>query len=139
MGHLLSKQNLDNLFTSPRVFNMPAPQTATATASMTDAQMLGGVLEVNNGGSGATTLTTRTGTQIDSAFSGRLRVDDAFDLYVINVSTSANDALIIAVGTDVTLVGNNDIEEEDAIANSSSGLFRFRKTAANTFTMYRLA
>jgi hypothetical protein len=121
----------------PQVRNMPAPQTATTNATLSDAQMLSEILEATPSG-GTATYTTRTATQLEAAFSNRLEVGDSFDLIIINTSTSSGDNIILAMGSGMTLVGNNDIEEEDAVDNSSSGQFRFRKTAENTFSCYRI-
>ncbi len=117
----------------------PAPQTATTTATLTAAQMLGEVLRVDQGGSATTTQTTLTGTQLSAAFANRVEIGDSFDLFIINEDQTANTNFVLAMGTDITLVGNNDIEEEDAVANSSSGHFRFRNTAATTWDCLRLA
>ncbi len=123
----------------PPLRNTPAVQTATATATLTAAQMLGEVLNASNGGSGASTLTTLTGTELSAAFANRVNVGDSFDLYVLNSSTSANDLLTMAGGTGVTLIGDDEIEEMDAAANVSAGLYRFRNTAVNTWDMIRIA
>ena len=47
--------------------------------------------------------------------------------------------LATAVGITHVLVEDNDIEEEDAVENACSALFRFRNTAANTFDCLRLS
>ncbi len=123
----------------PPLRNTPAQQTATVTATLTAAQMLGEVLDCPAGSSATRTLTTLTGTQISAAFANRINVGDSFDLYVINSSTAGNDLVVMAGGTGVSTVGDLDIEEMDAAANVSSGLFRFRNTAANTWDMMRIA
>lgn len=123
----------------PPLRNTPARQTASATATLTAAQMLGEVLADDNSGSGAVTLTTLTGTQLTAAFANRVSVGDSFDLYVMNISTNANDLLTMAGGTGVTLVGDDQIEEMDAAGNVSAGLFRFRNTSPTTWDMLRIA
>lgn len=123
----------------PPLRNTPARQTATTTATLTTAQIMGEVLDCQAGGGATRTLTTPTGTQLSSAFSGRINVGDSFDLHVINSSTSGNDLVIMAGGTGVTTIGDLDIEEMDAAANVSAGVFRFRNTAANTWDMMRIA
>ena len=123
----------------PPLRNTPARQTATATATLTAAQMLGEVLVDNNVGSGAVTLTTLTGTQLTAAFANRVEVGDSFDLYVLNASTNANDLLTMAGGTGVTLVGDNQIEEMDSAGNVSAGLYRFRNTSPTTWDMIRIS
>jgi hypothetical protein len=112
-------------------------QTATATATLTTAQVLGGVL-VGNPSTTAATYTLPTGTAIDAAL-GNLKINSTFELTVINLGTSTG-LITVAVGTGITAVGNLVV----AITGSAAGvggaaLFRFRKTAANTFTVYRMA
>ncbi len=123
----------------PPLRNTPARKTATTTATLTAAQMLGEVLTVNQGGSGGTTQTTLTGTLLTAAFAGRVRVGDSFDLFIINISTDGSEDLVLAMGTGITLVGNNDVESESAVTNSASALFRFRNTAPTTWDCMRLA
>ena len=123
----------------PPLRNAPTPQTATVTATLTDAQMLGEILYVDQGAGATTTLTTPTGTQLSASFGGPVNVGDSFDLFVINRETDAGGNMVLAMGTDVTLIGNNDVEEEDAVANSSSAHFRFRNTGANIWDCMRLA
>ncbi len=123
----------------PPLRNTPAHQTATTTDTLTAAQMLGEVLTVDQGSSSTTTQTTLTGTQLTAAFAGRVSVGDSFNLYIINIDVTAGTNLVLAMGTGITLIGNNDVEEEDAVDNSSSALFRFRNTSATTWDCYRLA
>ncbi len=135
---LLTRKKLVDLMRGSRIINQDAYPTATTNATLTAAQMLGGVLRATPS-SGTATYTTLTGTQLAAAMRQPVQVGDCFDLYIINISTSGNDNIVLAMGVGITLVGNNDIEEEDAVANSSSALFRFRNTAVNTFDCLRLA
>ena len=134
----MSRQSLFNLHRSPPVFNTPTPQTATVTATLTTAQLLGEVLRVDQGGGATSTLTTPTGTEIQDALAP-VTVGDSFDLYVINEETDAGGNIILAMGTGVTLIGNNDVEEEDAVENATSAHFRFRNTGNNTWDCMRLS
>lgn len=117
------------------VVNQPAPTTATATATLTDAQMLGGILEATPGA--IVTYTTRTGTQIEAALlAAGIATDDAFDLTIINLG-AATEIITLAGGTGVSIVGSATIDDPGADINSS-GTFRFRRSAANTFIAYRI-
>lgn len=112
-------------------------QTATATASLTVAQTTGGVL-VGNPSTTAATYTLPTGTQLDAAVTNA-KIGSTFELTVINLGTSTG-LITMAVGTGITAVGNLVV----AITGSAAGvggaaLFRFRKTAANTWVVYRVA
>jgi len=115
-----------------------APAALTTTATLTAAQMLGGMVTASQGASGAATYTTLTGTQLDAALPSTFAVDDSFDLSIINISTDAAEDVTLAVDTGITAVGNLDVQSNDAATSKSAGLFRFRKTAANTFVVYRI-
>jgi hypothetical protein len=108
-----------------------APQTATSTATLTAAQIVGGML-VANPGTSAATYTLPTGALIDAAVPNAT-VGSTFDLSIINIGTSSG-AVTLAVSTGVTDGGN----AVTAIAVTSSALFRFRKVADNTFVAYRI-
>jgi len=103
-----------------------APATANATATLTAAQLLGGLITSTT--AAAVVGTLPTGTLLDAAAS--LGVDEAFDWSVIN--TGATNTFTVAAGTGHTVVGNM------VVAASSSGRFRSRKTAASTFVTYRI-
>ena len=112
-------------------------QTATATASLTVAQTTGGVL-VGNPSTTAATYTLPTGTQLDAAVTNA-KIGSTFELTVINLGTSTG-LITVAVGTGITAVGNLVVPITGSAAGvSGAGLFRFRKTAANAWTVYRVA
>ncbi len=108
-----------------------APQTATSTATLTAAQIVNGWL-VASPGTSAATYTLPTGALIDAAVPNAT-VGSTFDLSIINTGTSSG-AVTLAVSAGVTDGGNAVV----AIAITSSALFRFRKTADNTFVVYRI-
>ncbi len=124
----------------PILYKRPAPAAKTTSATLTIAELLGGWITVNQGAGASSTQTTPTGTQIDAAMpSDDIVVGDCFDFVVINTSTVAAEDAILAPGSGVTLVGNNDIQSEDALTNNTSGLFRFRRTGANLWDMFRIS
>ena len=105
--------------------SQPAPNAFNVTGTLTTAQLLGGI--VTSTTAAAVTATVPTGTQLDAA--AGLLVDEAFD--VTFIATGAN-ALTLTAATGITIVG------AAAVATATSGTFRFRKTAANTFVAYRV-
>ena len=108
----------------------PAPTALSATATLTIAQLLTGI--VTTSGTVAITLTLPTGTLCDAGVTGpALPVNGCFDWAVINAGTSAG-AVTVAAGTGQTLVGSA------TVAIGTSAGFRTRKTAANTFVSYRV-
>jgi hypothetical protein len=114
-----------------------APQTATTTATLTAAQITGGIL-VGTAGTGAVTYTMPTATAIDAVFTNA-KVNSTFELTVINLGTSSG-VITMAVGTGITAVGNLLV----AITGSAAGVggaaqFLFRKTGDAAYTVYRTA
>jgi hypothetical protein len=106
------------------------PIALNATGDLTAAMILGGI--VTSTTAAAVTATPPTGTVLDAGTT--LAINDSVDFSVIN--TGATNAFTISVGGGVagcTLQGNM------VVALSSSGLFRARKTAAATYTIYRIA
>jgi hypothetical protein len=110
---------------------MAAPQTATATATLTAAQIVNQML-VANPSTSAATYTLPLGTAIDAAVPNAT-IGSTFDLSIVNIGTSSG-AVTLAVNTGVTDGGNALV----AIAVTSSQLFRFRKTGDGTYVVYRL-
>ena len=109
----------------------PAPTALAAGANAgTAAQLLGGMFSAAQ--TTAVTLTMPTGTAIDTGFSGVPAVDIGFYFYVINTG-SALGAVTVAVNTNVTSLGSL------VVAIGTSAQFRLRRTAANTYVMYRLS
>ena len=114
-----------------------APQTATATATLTAAQITGGIL-VGSPSTSAATYTLPTATLIDATMTN-LKTNSTFDLTVINLGTTSG-IITMAVGTGITAVGNLLV----AITGSAAGvggaaLFQFRKTGDAAYTVYRMA
>lgn len=105
--------------------NQPAPNAFNTTGTLTEAQLLGGIITSTT--AAAVAATVPTGTLLDAA--AGLLVDEAFD--VTFIATGAN-ALTLTAAAGITIVG------AAAVATATSGTFRFRKTAANTFVAYRV-
>jgi hypothetical protein len=109
-----------------------APQTATSTATLTAAQILGGML-VANPSTSAATYTLPTAVAIDNALANAT-AGSTFDLAIVNIGTSSG-TVTLSLGTGITDGGNALV----ALAVTSSGLFRFRKTADGAYVVYRIA
>jgi transcription initiation factor TFIID subunit TAF12 len=109
-----------------------APQTATSTATLTAAQITGGML-VANPSTSAATYTLPTAALIDAAVPNAT-VGSTFDLNIVNTGTSSG-AVTLAMGTGVTDGGNSAV----AVAITSSAAFRFRKTGDAAWTVYKIA
>jgi hypothetical protein len=107
--------------------NQPAQNVETAAATLTIAELLGDIIQYTGA---LATLTLPTGTLIEGGVPATFPVDMSFDFSVINTGSG-----VVTLGTaaGLTLVGGM------TVAAAASGLFRVRKTATNTYTIYRLA
>lgn len=124
----------DGNLTERKLGTQAAPQTATSTATLTAAQVTGGLL-VGNPSTSAASYTLPTATAIDAVMVNA-KVDSTFDLTIVNLGTSTG-IITVLVGTGITLVGM--VTLPITTAAGSSGTFRFRKTASAAWTAYRVA
>lgn len=111
---------------------MAAPQTATATATLTAAQVVNQML-VANPSTSAATYTLPTAALIDAAVPNAI-VGSTFDLSIVNIGTSSG-AVTLATATGLSDGGNAFV----AVAVTSSAVFRFRKTGDAAYTVYKMA
>ncbi len=130
-------QDTDGNLNEQTIGTQAAQQTATATATLTVAQITGGIL-VGNPSTSAATYTLPTATLIDATMTN-MKVNSTFTLRIINLGTS-NGLITVAVGTGITAVGNLIV----AITGSAAGVsgaaeFLFRKTDTAAYTVYRVA
>lgn len=107
------------------------PQTATATATLTAAQVTGGML-VANPSTSAATYTLPTSASIDAIVSSAT-VGSTFDLSIVNIGTSSGTVTLV-LGTGMTDGGNALV----AVGTTSSAIFRFRKTGDAAYTVYKI-
>jgi hypothetical protein len=108
-------------------YSQPAPTAVNATATLTMADIQGGIITTATAAPVAMTLPT--GANVEGGFA--VNADNlTFEWSVIN--TGSNAATILA-NTDHTIVG------ADAVAAGTTGRFATRRTAANTYVTYRLS
>lgn len=100
-----------------------------ATATLTIAQLLGGLIFTTS--AVAVSLTLPTGTLTDAGVVANLANDRKFEWGIINLGSAAG-AITILTDTGHTFIGNA------TIAIGTSAQFWTRKTAANTFVTYRV-
>jgi hypothetical protein len=101
------------------------PGVLNATGALTAAMMVSRIVTSTTAAAVAGTMPT--GTVMDAALD--FAIDDSFDWSVI--ATGAN-AFTVTAAAGHTIVG------VAVVATVTSGLFRTRKTAANTFVTYRI-
>lgn len=126
-GYQIGDGNLSEI----RLGTTSAPATATATATLTTAQLLAGIL-LGSPGSSAATYTSPTAAAIDTAL-GNAKVGSYFDLSIINIDGSGSGVITLDGGTGVTKVGLMTVVATAGTAQ----VFRFRRTGAAAWTVYR--
>jgi hypothetical protein len=104
----------------------PAPASISTTATLTNANIQAQIINTT----GTTyTVTMPLGTTLETLATW-VTIGIAYDFFVIN---TASGTITMAVNTGVTSLGGL------TIATGVSAQFRIRRTAANTFVMYRLS
>lgn len=131
------------LSTAPaaQLFTQAAPAAKTTSTTLTAAELTGGLITGNQGAAGAAAYTLPLATAMETALVASypsLANDNAFDFSVINISTVAAETITMTTNTGWTLVGDM-VLAANATGDESVGTFRVRRTAANTYTLYRVA
>lgn len=122
-GYQIGDGNLSEVLFS----NSATPTAYTAAASLTTADLAGGLVVYTSASTGDLALPTAAAT--DAAFSSA-RVYSSFDISLVATSTGVP---TITAGTGWTLVGSG------AGVASKSVLFRAVKTGDGTWSLYRIA
>ncbi|MGA1111568.1 MAG: hypothetical protein ACO3VO_08230 [Ilumatobacteraceae bacterium] len=111
-----------------------APISVTATATLTAAQLINGLILANNGVTSAQTYTLPTVALLEAALANLDRVGTTFQFRVVNLGTSSGTA-IIAAGTGWTVTGSLTM----TIPVTTGALLVARKSGAGAWTLYRVA
>ncbi len=115
------------------------PTAKTVSATLTAAEVLAGIITVNQAGAGASAQQLPLAADMDTALPDAA-AGDAFDFSVINTSTVDAEDASVTTNTGWTLVGSMDIPAYSAAGSlNSSGRFRARKTGTAAWTLYRMA
>jgi hypothetical protein len=135
-------RSIAQLLTDNVVKSQPAPVALTgASNTISAAGIVNGLITINGGTAGAVTSTLVTAALLDTALInafGGFPVNYSVDFSIINISTVAAEDSTITTAAGWTLVGNMTVASNDAVGTVSFGHFRARKTANNTFTLYRV-
>lgn len=102
----------------------PAATSKSSAATLTGAELITGILQYTGS---AATITLPTGTNIEGALTW-VANNVSLDWYVINTGS----------GTCTIGANSNTTVGELTVTAGTSAHFRIRRTAANTFTVYRL-
>lgn len=116
------------------LFLLNAPAAVNATATITAAQLTNGLITSTTAAAVTATLPTGTDTQttINTFNVPGMQTSDAFQFIVVNTGPFAFTLATAAGWTD----GGNGFT---AVAAGTSAIFFARRTAANTFSLYRAA
>lgn len=140
---LSATKGIDSFRVTDRLFKtMPAPATATDTATLSTAQVLNQVLVATPTAAAAYTLPT--GAALDAALLAAYpgaQANDSYDWTIINIGGTGDDITVTAPASGITLVGDAVVRPsaDSATEQAGQGTFRVRRTAADTFIMYRVA
>jgi len=110
------------------------PVSVTASATLTPAQVLNGLILANNGVTSSQTYTLPTVAQLEAVLVNSDRIGTTFSFRVVNLGTSSGTA-VIAAGTGWTVSGSLTM----TIPVTTGAMMIARKTTATTWTLYRVA
>jgi hypothetical protein len=128
-GYQVGTGNLDE----PLIDAIPLPVSVTATATLTAAQVLNGVILANSGVTTTQTYTLPTVAQLEAVLSNSDKVGTSFLFRVVNLGTSTATA-VIAAGTGWTVSGSLTM----TIPITTGAAFIARKSADGAWTLYRV-
>lgn len=123
---------------SVKLLHQGAASAKTVSATLTAAEILAGIITVNQGAAGASALQLPLATAMDTAMPDAI-AGDAFDFSLINTSTVTAESASLTTNTGWTLVGNMDVSANDAATTKSAARLRAAKTGAGAWTLFRLS
>lgn len=144
-GRAVDKINASLAELAGEVLTQAAPAAKTTSTTLTAAELLTRLITGNQGAAGAAAYQLPLAADLETALLAptafpNFGVNQGFDFTVINLSAVDAEDITITTNTGWTLVGRMDIESTGGTpARASSGTFRVRRTAANAYTLYRLA
>lgn len=110
------------------------PVAVTATATLSVAQVLNGLILANNGVTTAQTYTLPTVADLEAVLVNSDRIGTTFTFRVVNLGTSSGTA-IIAAGTGWTVSGSLTM----TIPVTTGATMVARKSGNGAWTLYRVA
>ena len=128
-GYQVGDGNLDE----PLIDAIPAPVSVTATATLTAAQVLNGLILTNSGVTASQTYTLPTVADLEAVLVNSDKVGTSFTFRVVNLGTSSGTA-VIAAGTGWTVSGSLTM----TIPVTTGAAMVARKSATGAWTLYRV-
>jgi len=129
-GYQVGDGNLDE----PLIDAIPAPVSVTATATLTAAQVLNGLILANSGVTASQAYTLPTVADLEAVLVNSDKVGTSFTFRVVNLGTSSGTA-VIAAGTGWTVSGSLTM----TIPVTTGAAMVARKSATGAWTLYRVA
>lgn len=124
---------------SVKLVKQGAPAAKTVSATLTAAEVLTGIITVNQGAGATSALQLPAAADLDTALPDAA-AGDAFDFSVINISTTDTEDASLTTNTGLSLVGSMDVHAYSAAGSlDASARFRARKTGSAAWSVYRLA
>lgn len=124
----------DGNLNEPLIDCIPAPVSVTASATLTAAQVLNGLILANSGVTTSRTYTLPTVALLEADLTNSDKVGTSFTFRVVNLGTSSGTA-VIAAGTGWTVSGSLTM----TIPVTTGAAFVARKTGAGAWVLYRVA
>lgn len=109
-----------------------APVAKTTSGTLTAANLLVGMVTVNQGAGANSNQQLPLGSAMQTALPSTFGTNNYFDFSIVNTG-AASETATLTVNTNFTIEGGAVVQP------SASATFRVRKTAANTFVAYRIA
>lgn len=129
-GYQLGDGNVND----PFIDLIADPISVTATATLTPAQVLNGLILANSGITTTQTYTLPTVADLENVLINSDRIGTTFSFRVVNLGTSTGTA-VIAAGTGWTVSGSLTM----TIPVTTGATLIARKSAAGAWTLYRVA
>ena len=123
----------DGNVSDPLIDLTAEPISITATATLTPAQVLNGLILANSGITAAQTYTLPTVSDLEAVLVNSERIGTTFSFKLVNLGTSSGTA-IVAAGTGWTVSGSLTM----TIPVTTGAELLARKTAAGAWTLYRV-
>jgi len=124
----------DGNLNEPLIDAIPEPVTATTATTFTAAQILNGLILVNNGITANVAYTLPTVADLEAVLVNSDKVGTTFTFRVVNLGTSSGTATI-TTNTGWTVTGSLTM----AIPVTTGAFLIARKSAAGAWTLYRAA
>ena len=120
------------------LINTSAAVALTVSGLLTPAELLAGIITVQQGAAAPSAQQLPTAAALQAALPAGFAVTDSFDVSVINTSIVDLEDATVTTNTGMTLVGSMDFPAHSGPTIPSSGILRFIMTAPQAFSVYRV-